>query len=101
METLRIVDHLPSLSETDRENPDKVMDGLQQYVLGTVNEIFERREFWLRNQNERESFNDWYLVLKEMSEKCNFARCCTNCESMQLRDRIVTTTWQSHDRAIA
>ena len=86
-ETLRIVNHLPV---ADRTSLDSVLSALEAHIVGTTNEVFERREFWKRTQRDGESFSNYLLALRELASRCNFARCCTNCEALQLRDRITT-----------
>ena len=52
-DTLRIVNHLPV---TDRTSLDSVLSALEAQIVGTTNEVFERREFWKRTQPDGESF---------------------------------------------
>ena len=48
-ETLRTVQHL---SITDRGDLDEILKALENHIVGTTNEVFERREFW-RVRNRR------------------------------------------------
>ncbi|PAA68329.1 hypothetical protein BOX15_Mlig030097g1 [Macrostomum lignano] len=89
METLRVVDSLPHLTEENKNDTGEIIKALELFITGQRNEIFERREFWLRNQMEGESFSDWYVAIKEMASRCNFERCCGKCAECQIRDKIV------------
>ena len=86
-ETLRIVQNLPA---KDPDDLDDLLTALEKYILGTTNEVYERREFWKRTQHEGESFADYMLALRELTARCNFSKCCDKCEAFQLRDRVTT-----------
>lgn len=83
--TLLIIIHLP-LSATEKQNPDKVLQGLKQHAEGLVNETIERRDFNRRNQKEGELFGDCVMTLREIATRLNFSKCCANCKSFQIRD---------------
>ena len=86
-ETLKLVEHLPI---KDKEDLDEILSAMEDHIVGTTNEVFERREFWKRTQQEGESFSDYMLALRELSSRCNFGKYCNNCEALQLRDRVTT-----------
>ncbi|KAF0303737.1 hypothetical protein FJT64_024334 [Amphibalanus amphitrite] len=84
-DTLRIVRNL-DLPERERTVHQTVLDKLRVYFLGQVNEVVERRNFNLRCQLEGESFEDFFVALRELSATCNF---CAQCRDSLTRDRIV------------
>ena len=86
-QTLWIVQHLPIV---DHDDLDEILKALQNHIMGTTNEVFDRREFWRRTQQKSESFANYMLALRELSSWCNFGRCCDKCEAIQLRDRLTT-----------
>ena len=52
-ETLKLVEHLPI---KDKEDLDEILSAMEDHIVGTTNEVFERREFWKRTQ-QGESFS--------------------------------------------
>ena len=81
--------HLP-LEKESKENLDEVLKALERHIDGSINEVYERREFWKRTQQEKESFASYLMALQELASRCNFSRCCEKCEALQLIDRITT-----------
>ena len=60
-ETLKVIMHLP-IDASTLDDPDEVLKALKSHIHSSVNEIYKRRQFLLRNQRDDESFNDWYLT---------------------------------------
>ena len=85
-ETIRTVQNL---NVDDETRPDNIIKALEVHIKGSINEIVYRRKFYQRHRQEGESFNHWLIELRDIARKCNFARCCNNCETLQLRDMIV------------
>ena len=64
-ETLTIVNNL-GLTEEQQRNVASIVDAIQQYVDGHVNESVERRNFRRRVQQPGESFDDFLVSLREL-----------------------------------
>ena len=62
-ETLAIVHNL-GLSETQMKKPSAVIDALQRYVDGHINETVECRNFCRRTQQQGETFDDYLIAFK-------------------------------------
>ena len=75
-ETLAIVHNL-GLSEEQMKRPDEVIQAMQEYIGGHVNEIMERRNFRSRRQLPGESFNDFLIALRELVKTWKF--CSEQC----------------------
>ena len=84
-ETRKIYDSL-SLSEDDHKDIAKIMDTMEIFAKGIVNETLERHSFNTRNQKDGEPFDDYITDLKTLSKNCNF---CNDCHNGLIRDRIV------------
>ena len=65
----------------------EIVQAINQYVEGQINEFVERRHFRQHCQQPGESFDDFLVSLQEQAKTCNF---CSD-ESMQkgIRDKIV------------
>ena len=75
-----------NLSTEDAKNPNKILDALDTFSRGMVNETLERHLFNSRKQDDGEKFDDFLTDLKILSKNCNF---CADCYPGLLRDRIV------------
>ena len=77
-----------TLGLTAEESKDEkvIIQKLETFAKGTVNETLERHTFNSRNQEEDEAFDDFLTDLKVLIKNCNF---CANCIDGLLRDRIV------------
>ena len=85
-ETLAIVHNL-GLSETQMKKPSAVIDALQRYVDGHINETVERRNFRRRTQQQGETFDDYLIALREMAKTCKF--CSDTCMQKNIRDQVI------------
>ena len=85
-ETLAIVHNL-GLSEEQMKRPDAVIQAMQEYIDGHVNETVERRNFRSRRQLPGESFDDFLIALRELVKTCKF--CSEQCAQKNLRDQVV------------
>ena len=74
------------LSENDANDVTKIIDALEGFAKGIVNETLERHVFNCRVQEEGELFNDFVIEIKLPSKNCNFFETCHN---VLIRDRIV------------
>ena len=84
-ETRNIYDTL-GLSENDANDVTKIIDALEGFAKGIVNENLERHVFNCRVQEEGELFDDFLTEIKLLSKNCNF---CDTCHNGLIRDRIV------------
>ena len=75
-ETLAIVQNL-GLTERQKKDPTAIIDAMQRYVDGHVNETVERRNFRRRVQMPGESFDDFLISLRELAKTCRF--CSETC----------------------
>ena len=85
-ETLTVVDNL-GLSEDQRSKATKIIDAIQRYVEGHVNESVERRNFRRRVQHPGESFDDFLVSLRELAKTCKFSD--NECIEKNIRDQII------------
>ena len=75
-----------NLSTEDAKDPKKILEALETFSRGVVNETLERHLFNSRKQDDGEKFDDFLTDLKILSKNCNF---CDDCYPGLLRDRIV------------
>ena len=75
--------------QMDDENAtvETVIEKMQEYLRSQRNVVIDRKEFYCRNQQEDEKFDDYYVALQEIAAFCEF---CPHCTTEQFRDRIVT-----------
>lgn len=66
---------------------DTIITQMQEHLRSQRNIVLDRKEFYLRNQQPDEKFDDYYVSLQEIAGFCNF---CNECITDQYRDRIVT-----------
>ena len=71
--------------DSDRTVQD-ILQVLNEYVVGIVNETYERFAFRQRKQEEGEAFDTFYNDLRVLSRTCNF---CSKCNDSMLRDQLV------------
>ena len=84
-ETRNIYDSL-NLSEADSKKMNRVLEALETFARGVVNETMERHTFNNRTQEDGEKFDEYLTEIKLLSKNCNF---CNQCYESLLRDRIV------------
>lgn len=87
-ETRRVYNTLP-LSENDKKDSTKIIEALEVFAKGIVNETLERHAFNNKTQEKGECFDDFITTLKTLSKNCGF---CDNCHNSLIRDRIVAGT---------
>lgn len=73
--------------EDDDVTTEDVIEEMQTHLRSQRNIVLDRKEFYSRNQQSGESFDDYYMCLQEIASFCNF---CENCIDDQYRDRIIT-----------
>ena len=74
------------LSDEDSKDPDKIMEAMEKFAKGIVNEALERHTFYTRKQQDGEKFDEFLTDIIILSKNCNF---CNTCHSGMIRDRIV------------
>ncbi len=85
-ETLHIVENL-GLTAAQKKDQAQVIAALKRYVEGQVYETIERRNLRQRTQQAGESFDDFFVSLRELAKTCNF--CNNDCLQKALRDQII------------
>ena len=86
-EGLEIVDSFHFVDEAKRSDIDQVMEKLEEFCIGSTNEIYERYVFNKREQAPEESFDKYLAALRTMSKTCNFGD--LHVQESLIRDRIV------------
>lgn len=64
----------------------RIIEKMEKYFIGDVNETYERYVFNQRSQKEGETVDHYITSLKTLSKSCNFCDCLAD---SLLRDRIV------------
>ena len=85
-ETLTIVNNL-GLPEAQRNQVTPIINAIQQYVDGYINESVERHNFRMRIQQPGEAFDDYLVSLRELAKTCKF--CNSDCTDKNVRDQII------------
>ena len=100
-ETLAIVHNL-GLSEAQMKKPSVIIEAMQRYVDGHINETMERHKFRRRTQQQGESFDDYLISLRELAKTCRF--CSDACmqkvlETKSLRAWKMERRWKTSYRS--
>ena len=85
-ETLAIVHNL-GLSEAQMKKPSAIIEAMQKYVDGHINETMERHKFRRLTQQQGETFDDHLISLRELAKTCKF--CSDACIQKSIRDQII------------
>ena len=83
-EMLTIVENL-GLTDTQRGNAKEIVQAIQQYVHGHINESVERRNFRWCTQQPGEPFDDFLVALQELAKACKF--CSDACTQKNISDQ--------------
>ena len=75
------------LTTEQRNDVTQIIEALQRYVDGHLNETVERRNFCRRIQQPGETFDDFLIVLLELAKTCKF--CSDECTEKSIRDQII------------
>ena len=81
-----VVDNL-GMTREQRANADSIVEAVQHYVEGHINESVERRNFRRRIQHAGETFDDFLVSLRELAKTCKF--CSDECTQKNVRDQII------------
>ena len=66
-ETMNIHESVRLFNE-DKKNPGKILEAIELFSKGLINEALERHTSNLRKQDEGEPFNDFVRVIKILSK---------------------------------
>ena len=69
------------------KQPDAVIQAMQEYIDGHVNEMVEHRNFCQWQQQPGESFDDFLIALHELIKTCKFYS--DMCAQKNLRNQII------------
>ncbi len=84
-EALEIYDGLAFDDETQKKDIDVVLQKLEEFCIGTTNEIYECYLFNKRDQAVGESIDTYVAALRSLSKTCNYGALTDNL----IRDRMV------------
>ena len=62
------------LSNDDNKNPARILEEMEKFAKGIVNETLERHMFYSRNQQEGECFDDFLTEIRILSKNCSFCK---------------------------
>lgn len=85
-DALRVYNGLSFESEEDKTKLSKIMEKLDEFAIGEVNETYERYVFNSRSQEAEESIDAYVAALRKLAHTCNFCPCL---HDTLIRDRIV------------
>ena len=94
----RIMNSLPSLSATDRNDPAKIVQELKQHFIPQRNVLYECFVFNSAVQKPGETIHEYVVHLRQMADSCEFG----TLKDSLIRDRIVigTTDEGGHERLL-
>ena len=81
-ETRHIYDSF-NLNEDDSKNSETIIQRLETFAKGIINETIERHSFNNRKQEDGEKFDDFLTDIKVLRKNCNF---CNQCYPSMLRE---------------
>lgn len=73
-------------TEEDARTTKDIIDKFEQYVVGEINETYERFMFNNRKQQENETFDEFLSAIRVLIKTCSY---CKDCIDSLLRDRII------------
>ena len=85
-ETLSIVQNL-GLTNEERKNVTVIIEALQSYVDGHLNETVEQRNYRRHKQQSGESFDNLLISLQELVKTCKF--CLEMCTEKNIQDQVI------------
>jgi hypothetical protein len=93
-EGMKILQHLPMTTE-ERLVPAIVLQKLREHFTPQTNIVFERYQFFSRNQEAGESVDTYVTVLRKLASTCDFG----DIGDSLIRDRIVLGTTDNAARS--
>lgn len=94
---VKIFNTLTFSGEDDKDDIALITQKLDQYIIGEVNETYERYVFNKRDQEATETFEAYLSGLRTLAKTCNFCDCL---QDSLLRDRIVLGIRDSNTRKL-
>ena len=85
-ETLGIVQNF-GLIDAERKDVSTIIDTLQRYVNGYLNETVKWQNFHCRVQQPGETFDDFLISLRDRAKTCKF--CSDSCAEKNIHDQII------------
>jgi len=85
-ETLKVYNGFKFDTPDAARTVDEIIDKFEIFVVGEINETYERYVFNRRDQLEGKSFEAFLTVIRSLVKTCKY---CDNCVNSILRDRIV------------
>ena len=87
-EWYRIVKYALNIEmDNEQYSTEEIIQEMQDHLRSQRNVVIDRKEFFLRNQETDEKFDDYLIALQEIAGFCDF---CSYCLDNQFRDRIIT-----------
>ena len=83
---LRIYNAFEFTTGESDTNPQTVLEKLDEYFTGEINETMERFNFNKRNQAMDENVDSYVTCLRTLAKTCNF---CDTCGDSLIHDRII------------
>ena len=80
------LDALNSLQMKEDPSVNDIIEAFDEYIIGKMNETYERLNFNKRLQKQDENFEHFHAGLKRMIKTCNY---CNQCETSIIKDKIV------------
>ena len=85
-QALKIYNGFNCVSTESNRTVAEIVEKLDQFAIGEINEIYKRYVFNNRNQHESETFESYLATLCTLIKLYKY---CDNCIESLLRDRIV------------
>jgi len=85
-ETLAIVQNL-CLTEEQKGNAQSIIEAIQRYIKGHINEFIERRNLRKCTQQHGESFDNFFVALRDLVKTCNY--CSNECTQKHVGNQII------------
>ena len=84
-DALDVLEGLPFEEEIQRKDPEVILETLEKYCIGEVNESFERYTFNKRDQEQHEAIDAYVAALRVLAKTCNYGQLTDSL----IRDRII------------
>ena len=87
-ECMKIMYSLPTLSNDDRNDPDKILKELHLHFVPQRHVLFERYKFNTASQQSGDTMDDYVVRLRQLADSCEFGIL----KDSLIRDRLVIGT---------